>query len=182
MSADVPTTIAVPSNDFWTITPFRLAIPDGWTAEQTVDHLVYARHTDGEATCSVRWSRVPAGLGLEQVATISFAKILRIDKAPKVTFNGYGRHHGLQSYLRVCEFALPVDAESDTPGDTRRRGQSFLALNGPSFGPEQPIELFEIVGHFPAGDTARLSEIESIIASFHFALSAEPIDAESKES
>lgn len=163
--------LRIPSQDFWTITPFTVNLPAGWTAEQTVDHLVYARHGDGDATCAVQWSRVPASLGLEQVATISFAKILRFDKAPKVAFNGYGRHHGLRSYLRICEFERE---------DGVRRGQSYLALNGPVFGPDRPIELFEIVGHFAAGDTARLSDIEAIIASFHFALEPQSVDIESK--
>ena len=159
--------LQVPSQQFWTITPFTIDLPDGWSAEQTVSHLVYATHESGTATCAVQWSRVPATLGLEQVATISFAKILRIDKAPKVAFNGYGRHHGLQSYLRVCEFAVEGG---------ERRGQSFLALHGPRFGPEQPVELFEITGHFPGGDTDRLREIEAIIASFHFALKPQPVE------
>jgi hypothetical protein len=119
---DAPTLqrLRIPSRDFWTITPFTIATPDGWTAEQTVEHLVYARSGDGSANVSVRWSRVPGALGLEQVATVGFANILRIDKAARVVMTGYGRHRGLRSYLRLVEF---------TPERGERRGQCYLALN-----------------------------------------------------
>ena len=48
-------------------------------------------------------------------------------------------------------------------------------MHGPNFGPDRPVELFEITGHFPAGDTARLTVLQAITASFRFALQPQAI-------
>lgn len=57
------TRLQVPSADFWTIAPFTISTPDGWSTKQTADQLVYMS-ADGEPStnCGVQWKRVPRGL------------------------------------------------------------------------------------------------------------------------
>ena len=161
--------INVPSAEFWTVTPFSIDVPDGWLARQTADHLVYMHAADDEQTnCSVRWSRVAGDLGLVQIAQMSLANVRRVDPQVRVGLSLTGKLHGVKGYTRVCEYAL----ESG-----RRTGQSYFAIFGPRFGEKQPVELFEITGHFPAGDQERLAQLEAITTSFHFALQPRPISS-----
>ncbi len=167
------TRVSVPSVDFWTITPFHLELPDGWSARQTADHLVWAEApADGDSvvtTLSIRWSRLPAGVGLDRVAQVSAAQLRRVDPNPRIGYSHFGSMRGVPAYSRVCEFAGE---------DGRRVGQTYVALLGPRLGDERPVELFEITGHLPAGDTTRLDELRSISATFRFELKPTAVSSE----
>ncbi len=155
--------ITVPSEDFWTITPFHCDLPEGWVARQTVDHLAYME-VDGEpgTNCGIQWKRVSHDLELPQVAAMSHAVTRKIDPNVQVAVSKYGRRHGWMAYLRLSEFTV-TDGESKT-----LKGQVYSASFGPSFGPDRPIELFEIIGHFDAANGHRAAEIELIVSSFRF--------------
>lgn len=170
------TRVSVPSVDFWTVTPFHLDLPDGWSARQTADHLVWAEapaDTDAVATTlSVRWSRLPAGVGLDRVAQVSAAQLRRVDPDPRIGFSHFGSMRGVPAYSRVCEFAGE---------DGHRVGQTYVALLGPNLGSGLPVELFEITGHLPAGDTARLDELRSISATFRFELTPTAVSTDDSD-
>ncbi len=155
--------INVPSADFWTITPFQIELPEGWTARQTVDHLAYME-VEGEPStnCGIQWKRVSSELELPQVAAMSHAVTRTMDPNVQVAMSKYGRRHGWMSYLRLSEFSV---GEGD---DRKLKGQVYSAAFGPSFGPDRPIELFEIIGHFDAANGHRAAEIEAIVFSFRF--------------
>lgn len=154
------TPLVVPSAEFWTITPFTMTVPEAWTAKQTVDHLVYATSPDGGSTIAVRWQRVPAGLGLVASTDVHVANIRRADGDAKLVEAKPGKLNGVKSLMRVTEFST---AE-------RPVAQLYLALHGPKFGDDQPIELFELVAHIPQGDTDAFREALAICSSFRFTL------------
>lgn len=154
------TPLVVPSAEFWTITPFTMTVPEAWTAKQTVDHLVYATSPDGGSTIAVRWQRVPAGLGLVASTDVHVANIRRADGDAKLVEAKPGKLNGVKSLMRVTEFSTPE----------RPVAQLYLALHGPKFGDDQPIELFELVAHIPQGDTDAFREALAICSSFRFTL------------
>lgn len=163
MSSEAANKIQVPSQDFWTITPFTIATPDGWTAKQTVDQLVYMQ-ADGEPTtnCGVQWKRVSPKLELRQLGGMAWQVTKRIDPDAKLQYSRFARLNGFTAYLRLSEFGKPV-------GDDRvPTGQMYAAVHGPFFGPDRPIELFEIIGHFEASNPHRAGELEAILGSFEF--------------
>ena len=155
--------ITIPSQDFWTITPFNLTVPDGWTARQTVDQLVYMQSADGSNTdCGVQWKRVSASLKMRQVAQMSHATVRRLDPDVQVGVSRHGSLHGRPTYLRISDLTISED------GAKRNVGQVYAAFFGPRFTSESPVELFEIIGHFDAGDQASVAEISAIVESFRF--------------
>jgi hypothetical protein len=93
---------------------------------------------------------------------MSHAVTRKIDPNVQVAVSKYGRRNGWMAYLRLSEFTV-TDGESKT-----LKGQVYSASFGPSFGPDRPIELFEIIGHFDATNSHRATEIESIVSSFRF--------------
>ncbi len=158
-----PTQIQVPSPDFWTITPFTIATPAGWSAKQTVDQLVYMA-ADGEPTtnCGVQWKRVSRSLELRQLGGMAWQVTKKLDPDAKLQYSRFVRVNGFTAYLRLGEFGKPV-------GDDRvLTGQMYAALHGPDFGPDRPIELFEIIGHFEASNPRRAADLEAIVGSFEF--------------
>ena len=155
--------INVPSEDFWTVTPFTFDLPEGWVAHPTVEQLAYM-HVDGETTtnCGVQWRRVSPQLELRQIAQMSHAVTRRLDPDVKVVRSKYVRRHGWMTYLRLSELTV-------RSGDTETlKGQVYSASFGPSFGPDRPIEVFEMIGHFDAANGHRGSELDQIISSFRF--------------
>ncbi len=163
MTAAAHHAIQVPSEDFWTITPFSISTPDGWTAKQTVDQLVYMS-AEGEpsSNCGVQWKRVPRNLSLQQIGGMAWQVTKRIHPEAKMQYSRFVRINGFTAYLRLGEFTKPV-------GDDRvLTGQMYAAIHGPDFGPDRPIELFEIIGHFEASHPQRAGELEAILGSFEF--------------
>ncbi len=158
-------TIQVPSQDFWTITPFTISTPDGWTARQTVDQLVYMS-ADGEPStnCGVQWKRMSRDVGLQQIGGMAWAVTKKIDPEATMKFSKFVRVNGVTAYLRLAEYRRPADAD----GERALAGQMYAALHGPDFGPGRPIELFEIIGHFEATDQGRSADLEAILGSFQF--------------
>lgn len=155
--------ISIPSEDFWTITPFSVDLPEGWTARQTVNQLAYMEVAGEPSTnCGIQWKRVSHDLELPQVAAMSHAVTRKIDPDVQVALSKYGRRHGWMAYLRLSEFSV-------SDGDAKKlKGQVYSAAFGPSFGLDRPIELFEIIGHFDAANGHRAAEIETIVSSFRF--------------
>ena len=83
----------------------------------------------------------------------------------EVASSRYGRLNGRATYSRVAKLTLP----SRDGTDPTVVGQTYTAFFGPVFGSDHPVELFEIIGHFPADDAAeRLAELEQINLSFEF--------------
>lgn len=154
---------AVPSEDFWTITPFSFETPDGWSARQTATHLAYLTVDDEESTnCGIMWKRVSAQFDLDLVTRAVIGALKATDPDAKVGVSRKGLLHGRPSYLRVAEITV---GDGD---DARRKGQLYTAFFGPRFGEDRPVELFEIIGHFEVEHEHRLQEIRDIIASFRF--------------
>ena len=159
--------ISVPNQKFWTITPFRFTLPDGWRARQTVEALAYMERGDTSTTnCSVRWQRVPAKMELKVIAQAQRKNLERIDPDMKIGFSRAGLVNGKMSYAHVAEYTLPAtDAAPAT-----KKGQYYIAFFGPRLGVGQPIELFEMVGSFDADNVDHLAEIQDVVASFQFNL------------
>ena len=157
--------LQVPSADFWTVTPFTISTPEGWSAKQTVDQLVYMS-ADGEPStnCGVQWKRVSRDLSLQQIGGMAWRVTKKIDPDATLQYSKFVRINGVAAYLRLSSFDKPV-AGSDERVVT---GQMYAAIHGPSFGPERPVELFEIIGHFEAGNSQRAAELEAILWSFEF--------------
>lgn len=150
----------VPGKEFWTVTPFRFAIPDGWVARPTVDHLAFV-HVDGDDTvnCGIGWRRVAAGVDLRRTAQINTLALRKQFPDTRVLMSRFGRLRDRVAYLRVSEFTHPEHG---------RYGQVYSAFHGPIFGPDVPLELFELTGWCPAGDDEHLREITRIVESFRF--------------
>ncbi len=171
--------ITVPSQEFWTITPFHVTAPEGWAARQTVDQLVYME-ADGEpgTNCGIQWKRVSAKLKMRQIAQMSHAVTRRIDPDVKVGVSRHGALHGRPTFLRISEFDV-----SEQGGDAVRRvGQVYAAFFGPRFTADSPVELFEIIGHFPAGDEAAVAAISGVVESFRFNIRLHRVDNVNTES
>lgn len=165
MNVETPNQIQVPSQEFWTVTPFTMATPDGWTARQTVDQLVYM-DVDGEpgTNCGVQWKRVSRKLSLQQIGGMSWRVTKNSDPHATLQYSKFVRINGVAAYLRLASFTKPGAAG----GDRTVTGQMYAAIHGPSFGPERPVELFEIIGHFEAGNSQRAADLEAILWSFQF--------------
>jgi hypothetical protein len=157
--------LQVPSPDFWAITPFTISTPEGWSAKQTVDQLVYMS-ADGEPStnCGVQWKRVSRNLSLQQIGGMAWRVTKRMDPDAKLQYSRFIRVNGFTAYLRLSEFHKQADAD----GEQMLAGQMYAALHGPDFGEGRPIELFEIIGHFEAGHPHRAAELEAILGSFEF--------------
>ena len=155
--------LQVPSADFWTITPFTISTPDGWSATQTVDQLVYMS-ADGEPStnCGVQWKRISRGLSLQQIGGMAWQVTKRMDPDAKLQYSRFARVNGFTAYLRLSEFTKPVGAERVLTG------QMYAAIHGSDFGEGRPIELFEIIGHFEASNPHRAGDLEAILGSFEF--------------
>ncbi len=164
MTAAAANTIQVPSEDFWTITPFTVSTPDGWTAKQTVDQLVFMS-ADGEPStnCGVQWKRVARTLSLQQIGGMAWQVTKRMDPEATLQYSRFVRVNGVTAYLRLSEF------HKQTADDERvLAGQMYAAIHGPDFGGDRPIELFEIIGHFEASHPGRAAHLEAILGSFRF--------------
>ena len=154
---------AVPSEDFWTITPFSFETPDGWTARQTTSHIAYMEVPDESGTnCGILWKRVSAKLDLSEIARMSQAVLAATDPKAKVGVSKRGELNGRDAYVRIAELTVGEGDEAVT------KGQFYTAFFGPRFGEDRPVELFEIVGHFEAENAHRLNEISGIVGSFRF--------------
>lgn len=158
--------IQVPSPDFWAMTPFTISTPDGWSAKQTVDQLVYMS-VDGESStnCGVQWKRVSRDLGLQQIGGMAWKATKLMDPDAKLQFSRFVKINGFTAYLRLSEFHK---AAAGADGEPMLAGQMYAALHGPDFGPGRPIELFEIIGHFEASRPHRSADLEAILGSFEF--------------
>jgi hypothetical protein len=150
----------VPGKEFWTVTPFRFSIPDGWVARPTVDHLAFM-HVDGDDTvnCGIGWRRVSPGVDLRRMVQIDTLALRKQYPDTLVLMSRFGRLGDRVAYFRVSELTHPVHG---------RYGQVFSAFYGPIHGPDVPLELFELRGWCPAGDDERLREITRIVESFRF--------------
>ncbi len=119
---------------------------------------------DGEPTtnCGVQWKRVSRSLELRQLGGMAWQVTKKLDPDAKLQYSRFVRINGFTAYLRLSEFGKPV-------GDDRvLTGQMYAALHGPDFGPDRPIELFEIIGHFEASNPHRAADLEAIVGSFEF--------------
>lgn len=165
MSTESPNHIQVPSQEFWTITPFTIATPDGWSARQTVDQLVYMT-VEGEpgTNCAVQWKRVSRELSLQQIGGMAWQVTKRMDPEAKLQYSRFARVNGVPAYVRLSEYHRPANADGDRP----LAGQMYAAIHGPDFGEGRPIELFEIIGHFEASNPGRAADLEAILGSFQF--------------
>lgn len=165
MSVETPNQIQVPSQEFWGISPFTMTTPDGWTARQTVDQLVYL-DVPGEpgTNCGVQWKRVSRKLSLQQIGAMSWTVTKKTDPEAVLQYSKFVRINGVAAYLRLASFTKR--GSGDAPGAVT--GQMYAAIHGPSFGPDRPVELFEIIGHFEAGNSQRAADLESILWSFQF--------------
>ncbi|MCB0998917.1 MAG: hypothetical protein KDB40_06420 [Acidimicrobiales bacterium] len=154
----------VPGEQFWTITPFRFSTPDGWSGRQTVDQLAYL-WVEGEAgtNCGIQWKRVPAMLELPRIAAMSLAVTTKQFPDVKVGLSTYGRLGGRLGYVRVAEFTKP---------DGVVTAQVYGTFFGPRFGADRPVELFEIIGHCAVANRHRIAELQGIVNSFRFIVSA----------
>lgn len=175
--------IQVPSPDFWTITPFTMAAPDGWSAKQTVDHLVYlASDEDPGSNCGVMWRRVSRQLSLQQIGAMSWKATQRTSPDATLQYSKFVRVNGIAAYLRLATISKP----SGDGDDRTACGQMYAAIHGPDFGSGRPIELFEVVGHFDPEHPNGAGELEQILGSFEFVnvvrpdATSEAGDAESK--
>lgn len=155
----------VPSREFWGITPFRFGIPEGWAGRPTTDHLVYLQFGDDTDTnCAVTWTRVSPATGLQRVASMNLATLQRRYERVAVGASNFGTIDGRKVYTRLAK----LTQTDPTTGGELTVGQSYTAFFGPVIGDDLPIELFEIVGHFPFGDLARLEDLEQFNLSFQF--------------
>ena len=167
---------AVPSEDFWTITPFSFETPDGWTARQTATHLAYMEVPDEPGTnCGILWKRVSRKLDLSEIARMAQTVLAATDPNAEVGVSKRGELNGRPAYVRIAELTV---GEGD---DATRKGQFYTAFSGPGFGEDRPVELFEIIGHFDVANAHRLNEISEIVASFRFDFRPRAV-AESAES
>ncbi len=161
------TEINVPNQKFWTITPFRFDLPEGWRARQTVEDLAYMERKDASSTnCVIRWKRVPALMELKVVAQAQRKNLKRVDPEMKIGMSRAGLLNGKMAYAHVAEFSMPATAEAAGT----KKGQYYAAFFGPRLGVEQPIEMFEMIGHFNSSDVDHLEEIQEIVSSFQFNL------------
>lgn len=159
--------VNVPNQKFWTITPFRFSLPDGWRARQTVEALAYMERGDTTTTnCSIRWQRVPFAMELKVIAQAQRKNLARIDAEAKIGFSRTGLLNGKMSYAHVAEYTAP--GEGDERG--AKKGQYYVAFFGPRLGAGQPLELFEMIGNFNSEDDGHLEQLQEIVASFHFNL------------
>lgn len=155
----------VPSEAFWAITPFSFETPDGWSARQTATHLAYLTPDDEPGTnCGILWRRVAGQLTLDSVTQMAMGRLRLTDADAKVGVSKKGLLRGRPAYVRIAELTVG-DGEQ-----ARRKGQYYTAFFGPRFGPDRPVELFEIVGHFDVEQAHRVQEIADVAASFEFQL------------
>ncbi|MEL6892241.1 MAG: hypothetical protein AAFP84_11635 [Actinomycetota bacterium] len=160
MTTSSTTTIQVPSPEFWTITPFTVATPDGWSARQTVDQLVYM-DADGEPTtnCGIQWKRVSRQLSLQQIAGMSWQVTKRTSAEATLQYSKFVHLNGVMAYLRLATITRPGDESVEL-------GQMYAAVHGPDLGEGRPLELFEIIGHFEQANSHRSADLEAIFGSF----------------
>ncbi len=157
--------LQVPSPDFWAITPFTISTPEGWSAVQTVDQLVYmSADVEPSTNCGVQWRRVSRNLSLQQIGGMAWQVTKKMDPDAKLQYSRFIRVNGFTAYLRLSEFHKAAHAS----GERVLAGQMYAALHGPDFGEGRPIELFEIIGHFEASNPHRAAELEAILGSFEF--------------
>ena len=155
----------VPSREFWGMTPFRFGIPAGWSGRQTTQHLVYLEY-DGDPTtnCGVEWKRVAPSLSLQRLASMNLAATQRRFDEVAVGTSTFGTINGRKVYTRVAKLTQP-----DPTGDGELAiGQVYTAFFGPIVNEDAPIELIEITGHFPVGDSERVDDLEQFTLSFQF--------------
>lgn len=159
----------VPSQELWGITPFRFTTPDGWSVRQTVDQLAYmTREGEPGTNCGIQWKRVSPKIDLRQVAQLSHGVMRRIDREAKVAQSKFSKLNNHLAYLRVMEFRASTDGPL--------QHQLYTAVFGPRLGPDQPVELFEIIGHVPAGRDDLMREVGEIVGSFRFPVAVRRIE------
>lgn len=164
----------VPSQELWGITPFRFTTPDGWSVRQTVDQLAYmTREGESGTNCGIQWKRVSPRIDLRQVAQLSHGVMRRIDREAKVAQSKFSKLNNHLAYLRVMEFRASTDGPL--------QHQLYTAVFGPRLGPDQPVELFEIIGHVPAGRDDLMREVGEIVGSFRFPVAVRRIEGSAGE-